>query len=107
MALNNVFIFVGAEDVIAFNIDTEDRFSEEQHILFKELSIRPEFDVIFFTTPTDYNKEFIQSFVSTHGVIVDTVEPKLASDKFGELTKLVYLVKKIISNQVELIIVFV
>lgn len=61
--------------------------------MFKELSIRPEFDVIFFTTPTEYNKEFIRSFVTAHGVIVDTVEPNLASDKLGELTKLVYLVK--------------
>lgn len=84
--------FVGAEDVIAFNIDSDDRFSEEQHILFKELSIRPEFDVIFFTTPTEYNKEFMRSFVTQNGVIVDTVEPPLASDKFGELTKLVYSV---------------
>lgn len=84
---------LGAEDVISFNCDSDDRFSEEQHILFKELSIRKEYDVVFFTTATDYNREFIRSFVAPHGVVIDTVEPTLGSDNFGEFTKLFYSVR--------------
>lgn len=53
----------------------------EQQILFKELSIRKEYDFIYFTTETDYDKEFIRSFLTPDGLIIDTVEPNLKTDR--------------------------
>lgn len=76
--------------MISFISDADDRFTEEQHILFKELSIRKEYNVVFFTTATEYNREFIRSFVAPGGLVIDTVEPPLASDSFGEISKVFY-----------------
>lgn len=85
-----LFQNLGAEDVISFISDADDRFTEEQHILFKELSIRKEYNVVFLTTATEYNREFIRSFVAPGGLVIDTVEPPLASDSIGEISKLFY-----------------
>lgn len=89
--------FSGADDVIAFyseaEIDADDEpLFEEQNILFKELSIRKEYNVVFLTTPTHYDKEFIRSFVSPKGVIVDTIDPALPSDDYGVLKIFFYSV---------------
>lgn len=84
---------LGADDVIALGVkqaDFEDVANEEtqsqqdeQNTLFKELSIRKEYDYVFFTTATEYDKEFIRTFVSPKGVVVDAIEQPLASDNFG------------------------
>lgn len=92
--------FSGADDVIAFysesEIDADDEpLFEEQNILFKELSIRKEYNIVFLTTPTHYDKEFIRSFVSPKGVIVDTVEPALPSDDYGVLKIFFYSVSSV------------
>lgn len=71
---------VGADDVIPIDYDNEDAPNEQQ-ILFKELSIRKEYDFIYFTTETEYDKEFIRSFLTPHGLIIDTVEPILKTDR--------------------------
>lgn len=70
----------GADDVISIDYDNEDAPNEQQ-MLFKELSIRKEYDYIYFTTETDYDKEFIRSFLTPHGLIIDTVEPNLKTDR--------------------------
>lgn len=103
-----IFANLGAEDVISFISDADDRFTEEQHILFKELSIRKEYNVVFFTTATEYNREFIRSFVAPGGLVIDTVEPPLASDSFGEISKLFYGVSfnTIITFSIEFYILF-
>lgn len=74
---------LGADDVITVDTNAEDRFTNEQHILFKELSIRPEYDVIFYTTTADYDTEFMHTFLTPHGRLVSTVEQTPASDSCG------------------------
>ncbi|KAJ6647952.1 Reticulon-4-interacting protein 1, mitochondrial [Pseudolycoriella hygida] len=69
-----------ADDVIPIDYDNENAPSEQQ-IFFKELSIRKEYDLIYFTTETEYDKEFIRSFLSPSGLIIDTVEPSLKTDR--------------------------
>lgn len=65
-------------------IDTDDEpLFEEQNILFKELSIRKEYNVAFLTTATHYDIEFIRSFITPKGIIVNAVEPNLPSDDYG------------------------
>ena len=87
-----VFSSVGAKDVISFQIETDEPYQDEQHIIFKELSIRKEYDFVFFTTATEYNKEFIRSFVSPRGLVIDCVELPIASDDYSEIGKLFYSV---------------
>lgn len=74
------FPILGADDVISIDYDNEATPTEQQ-ILFKELSIRKEYDLIYFTTETDYDKEFIRSFLTPGGLIIDTVEPNLQTDR--------------------------
>lgn len=66
--------------MISIDFDNEDAPNEQQ-ILFKELSIRKEYDYIYFTTETEYDKEFIRSFLTIDGLIIDTVEPNLKTDR--------------------------
>lgn len=73
----------GADDVIAFNCDDNIYELEERDLLLKELSIRKTYDVVFLTTSTAYNKDFIKSFLSHNGTLIDTVERPLASDEYG------------------------
>lgn len=73
----------GAHDVIALNVDSADEFEKEQHVLFKELSIRPEYDVIFYTTAADYDTEFMRTFLKPRGRLVNTVELRPPSDDCG------------------------
>lgn len=76
-------IFVGADDVIAFNSDDKIYELEERDLLLKELTIREHFDVIFLTTSQTYNRDFISNFLRPGGIIIDTVEKRLASDEYG------------------------
>lgn len=66
-----------------------DRSKHEQHVLFKELSIRPEYDVIFYTGQADYDTAFMHTFLSANGRLVDTVEPAPSSDATGAFGRLV------------------
>lgn len=83
---------IGADDVIAVDYDNEDAPGEPQ-ILFKELAIRKEYDVIYFTSETDYDKEFIRSFLTPQGLIIDTVEPNLKTDR-SILSQIFYSVSR-------------
>lgn len=78
-----MFNLLGADDVIAFNCDDNIYELEERDLLLKELSIRKPYDVIFLTTSTAYNKDFIKSFISASGILIDAVEKPLASDEYG------------------------
>lgn len=75
--------FPGADDVIAFNSDDKIYELEERDLLLKELTIREHFDVVFLTTAQTYNRDFVSKFVCRDGIIVDTVEKRLASDEYG------------------------
>lgn len=66
--------------MIPIDYDNEDA-SKESQILFKELSIRKEYDFVYFTSETEYDKEFIRSFLTPNGSIIDTVEPNLKTDR--------------------------
>lgn len=87
------FLFAaGADDVIAFNCDDNIYELEERDLLLKELSIRKPYDVIFLTTSTAYNKDFIKSFISASGILIDAVEKPLASDEYGFFMRFLCLV---------------
>lgn len=75
--------FSGADDVIAFNSDDKIYELEERDLLLKELTIRDPYDVIFFTTPQTYNRDFINKFLRPNGMTIDTVERRLSSDDYG------------------------
>lgn len=79
----NVCIFAGADDVIAFNSDDKIYELEERDLLLKELAIRDPYDVVFWTTSQTYNRDFMSKFVQPSGIIVDTVEKRMASDDYG------------------------
>ncbi|KAG4068504.1 hypothetical protein HA402_004845 [Bradysia odoriphaga] len=89
---------LGADDVISIDYDNE-ATPPEQQILFKELSIRKEYDRIYFTTETDYDKEFIRSFLTPDGLIIDTVEPNLKTDRsiLSQFFYSIYVKLKLIS----------
>lgn len=56
---------------------------EERDLFVKELLIRQPFDVVFLTSASTYNRDFISKFLTSNGQIVDTVEKRLASDDYG------------------------
>lgn len=104
-------IHLGADDIISFhdkcnsdddilnnNLNNNDINVEpsEQLVLFKELSLRPEYDVIFYTTDTNYDKKFIQTFLAKNGIIIDTIDKPLPSDKYGIFLKLFLSVSVIV-----------
>lgn len=92
---------LGADDVISIDYDNEEMPTEQQ-MLFKELSIRKEYDFIYFTTETDYDKEFIRSFLTPDGLIIDTVEPNLKTDRsiLSQFFYSIYVKLKLISAKV-------
>lgn len=77
------FSITGADDVIAFNCDDNIYELEERDLLLKELTIRSPYDVVFLTTSSTYNRDFISKFLAENGSIIDTDEKPLASDEYG------------------------
>lgn len=77
------FNFPGADDVIAFNNDDTIYELEERDLFVKELLIRKPHDVVFLTTASSYNRDFISKFLTDNGQIISTVERRLASDDYG------------------------
>lgn len=73
----------GADDVIAFNCDDNIYELEERDLFLNELKIREPYDVIFLTTSSTYNREFIYKFLTENGCVIDTDEKPLASDEYG------------------------
>lgn len=71
--------------MIALNVEPDQKFGAERHVLFKELSVRPDYDVIFYTTAAVYDAEFLRPFLTAKGRLVSTVDEPLASDSFGSL----------------------
>lgn len=45
--------------------------------------LRKAYDVMFLTTASTYNRDFIAKFVCDNGKIVDCDEQKLSSDNYG------------------------
>lgn len=82
--LNDTINFIlGADDVIAFNSDDKIYELEERDLLLKELTIREPYDVVFWTASQTYNRDFMSKFLRPDGMIVDTVEKRMASDEYG------------------------
>lgn len=79
----NMYIILGANDVIAFNSDDKIYELEERDLLLKELTMREHYDVVFLTTEQTYNRDFISKFLRKGGIIIDTVENRLSSDEYG------------------------
>lgn len=73
----------GADDVIAFNCDDNIYELEERDLLLKELATRKPYDVIFLTTTSTYNRDFIWKFLTENGAVIDTDEKPFASDDYG------------------------
>lgn len=69
--------------MIAFNCDDNIYELEERDLLLKELLMRKPYDVIFLTTTSPYNRDFIYQFVTENGFVIDTDEKPLASDEYG------------------------
>lgn len=59
----------------------------EKSNLINELTPREKFDYIFLTTRIAYDHKFLEKFLTKHGIIIDAVEPELASDEYGPLMR--------------------
>ncbi|XP_053684916.1 reticulon-4-interacting protein 1 homolog, mitochondrial-like isoform X1 [Sabethes cyaneus] len=83
---------LGAGDIITFaNEHFRSNFIDinvEKSNLINELTAREKFDYIFLTTRLAYDHKFLTKFLAKGGTIVDTVEPELASDEFGPLSRM-------------------
>ncbi|XP_052564779.1 reticulon-4-interacting protein 1, mitochondrial-like isoform X1 [Culex pipiens pallens] len=83
---------LGASDIIVFaNEHFRSNFIDvnvEKSNLINELASRDKFDFIFLTTRIAYDYKFLEKFLAKRGVIVDAVEPELASDEYGPLMRL-------------------
>ncbi|XP_055623336.1 reticulon-4-interacting protein 1, mitochondrial-like isoform X2 [Toxorhynchites rutilus septentrionalis] len=83
---------LGAGDIIALaNEHFRSNFIDvniEKSNLINELASRDKFDYIFLTTRIGYDYNFLRKFLTNRGVIVDAVEPELASDEYGTAMRL-------------------
>lgn len=83
---------LGASDIITFaNEHFRSNFIDvnvEKSNLINELAGREKFDFIFLTTRIAYDHKFLDKFLAKGGVIIDTVEPELASDEYGPLMRM-------------------
>ncbi|XP_055591829.1 reticulon-4-interacting protein 1, mitochondrial-like isoform X2 [Uranotaenia lowii] len=83
---------LGAADIITFaNEHFRSNFIDvnvEKSNLINELTAREKFHHIFLTTRIAYDHRFLEKFLAKSGVIIDAVEPELASDEFGPLMRL-------------------
>nr|XP_029712831.1 reticulon-4-interacting protein 1 homolog, mitochondrial isoform X1 [Aedes albopictus] len=81
----------GAADIITFaNEHFRANFIDvnvEKSNLINELTPREKFDYIFLTTRIAYDHKFLEKFLTKHGIIIDAVEPELASDEYGPLMR--------------------
>lgn len=73
--------------MIAFNCDDNIYELEERDLLLKELMERKAFDVMFLTSASTYNRDFIAKFLADNGRIVDCDEQRLSSDNYGILMR--------------------
>ncbi|XP_062558988.1 reticulon-4-interacting protein 1 homolog, mitochondrial-like isoform X2 [Armigeres subalbatus] len=87
---------LGAADIITFaNEHFRSNFIDvnvEKSNLINELTPREKFDYIFLTTRIAYDHTFLERFLTKRGIIVDAVEPELASDEYGPLARVLLAV---------------
>lgn len=87
----------GVDDVIVLSVKSDDGYGheKEQNVLLKELSKRPKYDVIFYTTAADYDAEFMRSFLLPLGRLVNTVEMRPELDEAGLVKRMASKVGKV------------